>query len=75
MYAPVSPLPKESPPDGVTVGGHFVPPGTSIIVSLGVNVANFNCNKKLHVPFCWLLIFSDVAFIKNQRLWVPMEHV
>ena len=55
MYAPANPLPKESPPDGVTLGGYFVPPGTSIIVSLGVNVvclfdcvANFNCNKKLY---------------------------
>ncbi|KAL5493789.1 hypothetical protein EMCRGX_G015016 [Ephydatia muelleri] len=35
MFSIVSPLPKESPPEGVTLSGHFIPPGTPIGTSIG----------------------------------------
>ena len=35
MYFPATPIPKESPSEGITLGGHFIPPGIPIAVCNG----------------------------------------
>ena len=35
MYFPATPIPKESPSEGISLDGHFIPPGIPIAVCYG----------------------------------------
>ena len=52
MYFPATPIPKESPSEGISLDGHFIPPGIPIAVSYG----SWQCIRYKHVisTFCGL---------------------